>query len=71
MSRGGWHLRVDMTKCEGRGICAELLPERITLDDWGYPIIEPAALHGTLKRHARRAVAGCPELALFLERAER
>ena len=32
-----------MTKCAGRGICAELLPERITLDDWGYPIIDGTA----------------------------
>jgi len=67
--RGGWRVTVDMTACEGRGLCAELLPERITLDDWGYPIIDPAPVHGLLKRHARRAVAGCPELALFLERA--
>ncbi|HUO49511.1 MAG TPA: ferredoxin [Acidimicrobiales bacterium] len=69
MSRRGWTIGVDMTKCEGRGICAELLPERITLDDWGYPIIDGSPLHGLTKRHARRAVAGCPELALFLERA--
>jgi ferredoxin len=62
-------IRVDMTKCDGRGLCAELAPERITLDDWGFPIIDPTPVHGRVKRHARRAVAGCPELALFLERA--
>jgi hypothetical protein len=22
------------------GMCAELLPERITLDEWGYPLID-------------------------------
>jgi len=70
MSRRGWSIRVDMTKCEGRGICAELLPERITLDDWGYPIVDPTAVHGLTKRHARRAVAACPVLALLLERVE-
>jgi ferredoxin len=59
-----------MTKCDGRGICAELLPERISLDDWGYPIVDDTPVHGLVKRHARRAVAGCPELALFLERVE-
>ena len=68
MSRRGLSIVVDMTKCEGRGICAELLPERITLDDWGFPIIDDTPVHGRTKRHARRAVAGCPELALFLER---
>jgi ferredoxin len=67
VKRKRWRVGVDMTKCAGRGICAELLPERITLDDWGYPIIDDSAVHGTLKRHARRAVAACPELALFLE----
>ena len=25
-------------------MCAELLPERITLDDWGYPIVDAEPL---------------------------
>ncbi|MEP7060416.1 MAG: ferredoxin, partial [Actinomycetota bacterium] len=33
------HLRVDPIACTGHGICAELLPEAIYLDDWGYPIL--------------------------------
>jgi ferredoxin len=32
-------LRVDPIACDGRGLCAEILPELITLDDWGFPII--------------------------------
>jgi ferredoxin len=52
--------------CTGHGICAELLPERITLDDWGYPIIDPRPLTDGLEHHARRAVAACPALALSL-----
>ena len=32
-------LRVDPIACTGHGICAELLPEMIYLDDWGYPIL--------------------------------
>ena len=32
-------LRVDPTACTGHGLCAELLPELITLDEWGYPIL--------------------------------
>ena len=60
-------LRLDPIACDGHGLCAELFPERIRLDDWGFPIIEgevPAAL----ERHARKAVAACPVKALRLER---
>jgi len=59
-------LRVDPIACDGRGLCAELIPERITLDEWGYPIVDPAPLTPSLQRHAERAVAACPMLALRL-----
>ena len=59
-------IAVDPIKCSGHGLCCELLPERITLDDWGYPIIDPAPLPSPLERHARRAVAECPVQALKL-----
>ena len=65
--RGAWRIRVDPTRCSGRGLCAEIIPELIQLDDWGFPIISSAPVRGALARHARRAVAACPELALFLE----
>jgi ferredoxin len=65
--RGAWRLGIDPTKCAGRGLCAELLPELIQLDDWGFPLIADVPLHGDLARHAKRAVAACPELALFLD----
>ncbi|HVD02067.1 MAG TPA: ferredoxin [Candidatus Dormibacteraeota bacterium] len=58
---------IDRTRCDGSRLCAELLPERIRLDDWGYPIIEPGAIPTHLLPHARRAVAACPLLALRLE----
>ena len=32
-------LRVDPIACTAHGMCAELVPERIALDDWGYPLI--------------------------------
>jgi ferredoxin len=48
-------------------MCAELLPERITLDDWGYPIIEGRPVSAELVELARRAVAACPTAALRLE----
>jgi ferredoxin len=62
-------LRVDFIACDGRGLCADLLPERITLDDWGYPIIDPTPIDGRLLAHARRCVRNCPTLALRLEHA--
>lgn len=63
-----WHVTVDFTACDGRGLCAELLPERITLDDWGFPIIDPSPVSGAMLRCAKRAASACPALALRLER---
>ena len=60
-------LRIDRIACEGHGACAELLPELLTLDEWGYPIVHDAAVPPDLAAHARRAVAACPVLALRLE----
>jgi ferredoxin len=61
-------LHVDPIACDGRGVCAELFPERIQLDDWGYPIIDPTPIEAHLLSHARRCVSSCPVLALRLER---
>ncbi|MGZ4419593.1 MAG: ferredoxin [Gaiellaceae bacterium] len=61
-------LRVNPILCDAHGLCAELLPERITLDEWGYPIVDAAPVPRSLEPHARRAVAACPLLALGLER---
>jgi ferredoxin len=60
-------LLVDRIACDGRGLCAELLPELIELDDWGYPLIDSGGVPDRLESLARRAVAACPLLALRLE----
>jgi ferredoxin len=60
-------LRVNPIACKAHGMCAELLPERIELDDWGYPIIRQGPIPDHLLGHARRAVAECPVLALRLQ----
>jgi ferredoxin len=57
---------VDRILCDGFGTCAQLLPERITLDEWGYPVIDPAPLGHAERGHAKRAVNACPRLALSL-----
>jgi ferredoxin len=61
-------LRLNPIACDGHGLCAELFPERIALDDWGFPIIDPEPIPGSLLGHARRAVSQCPTLALRLNR---
>jgi ferredoxin len=60
-------IAVDRIKCDGHGVCADLLPEMIELDEWGYPIVRPGAIAAAALPHARRAVSGCPTLALRLE----
>jgi ferredoxin len=62
-------LRVDPIACDGHALCAQLFPERVTLDDWGYPIVDPTPIGPDLAAHARRAVNACPLLALTLEPA--
>ncbi len=57
---------VDFIACDGRGVCAELFPERITLDEWGYPIVSHEEIPPELMAHAKRTVAACPVLALKL-----
>jgi ferredoxin len=61
-------MRVDAIACAGHGLCAELLPELITLDDWGYPMVDGKPIPEELMAHARRAADACPTLALRLER---
>ncbi len=64
-------IRVDPIACEAHGLCAELLPERITLDEWGYPILDGRPVPDALAGHARRAAAACPTLAILLDREPR
>jgi ferredoxin len=59
-------LQVYRILCDGYGMCAELLPELIELDDWGYPIVRSGAVPDDLVGLARRAVDVCPVLALAL-----
>jgi ferredoxin len=63
-----YRLRVNPIACEAHGMCAELLPERITLDEWGYPILDERPLDPELVAHAKRAALACPTFALLVER---
>ena len=60
-------LRVNPIQCVAHGLCAEMLPEAVRIDDWGYPILEDRELPADLVALARRAADACPTLALVLE----
>ncbi len=58
-------LRVDWPACKAHGLCAEMLPEVVSLDEWGYPIVE-GSVRGDVLELAMSAVKACPTLALRL-----
>lgn len=56
-------LRVDWPACQARGLCHELVPELVSLDEWGYPVVA-GEVGDALLADARAAVRACPRLAL-------
>jgi ferredoxin len=64
-------LEIDWTRCDGHGLCAQLLPELVSLDEDGFPVLHGREVDGALLPHARRTVGACPRLALRLEEAPR
>src|SRR4051794_14184456 len=66
----GRRLAVDWPACKAHGVCAELLPEIVQLDEWGYPVIAPGPVPDELRGYAQRAVKACPVLALRLVDSE-
>jgi ferredoxin len=63
-------LRVNPLLCDAYGHCAELLPQLISRDEWGYPVLPSAPVPEHLHAGAKHAVAMCPRLALMLEREQ-
>jgi ferredoxin len=64
-----WELRVDPILCRAHGLCADLVPEVIDLDEWGYAMVR-TAVPGLALAEAKSAVTACPTLALRLARTE-
>jgi ferredoxin len=60
---------IDWTACQAHGLCAELLPDHITLDEWGYPLVDGTPIPARTMKRARRAASDCPVLALKLTAA--
>ena len=65
----GLRLSVNPIACTGHGLCAELLPELVALDQWGYPLLADIPVPVSLTGRARRTVTDCPALALRLTRS--
>jgi ferredoxin len=65
-------LHVDWTRCDGHGLCAELLPELLDHDEWGFPLSRSGdrdpTIPARLVPHAEHAVRSCPLLALKILR---
>lgn len=59
-------LDIDWTACQAHGLCAELLPDHMDLDEWGYPVFEKGPVPRAALKRAKRAAADCPVLALKL-----
>jgi len=69
MSRyNGASLTIDPISCTAHGLCAELLPEVVELDEWGYPILIDGPVPPALRSQAKAAATACPTLALKLSR---
>lgn len=63
-------LRIDWIACKGYGVCAMAAPDLVTLDPWGYPLVDgQQPVTDELLRQARRAVGDCPTLAMSLDPA--
>jgi ferredoxin len=61
-----FHLTVDPVACDAYGFCAELLPEAIVVDEWGYPMVDGRPLAPELVAQAKRAMRDCPRRAITL-----
>jgi len=58
-------LAVDWPACKAHGLCAEILPEVVSLDRWGFPIVHEKVTRDLLDM-AKTTVKACPTLALRL-----
>lgn len=71
MTGAGRRLRVNPIRCDGARYCAEIVPELVTLDEWGYPIVASETIDDPrVLRLAERAVNECPRVALQLVRSQ-
>jgi ferredoxin len=65
-----FRLHINPIGCDGHGLCAELLPELISLDDWGFPMVVDEEVPPQLVGAAKRAAHLCPKVALALRQSD-
>ena len=58
-------IAIDRIACTGKGVCASIQPDAITLDEWGYPLIDVSRVDPAL---IDRTIRMCPARALYLTR---
>jgi ferredoxin len=63
-------LQIDPIACDAFGYCAELAPELISLDEWGYPRAEAGLVPVELAEAARAAIRSCPRRAIRFVKAQ-
>ena len=63
-------ITIDPVACAAYGYCAELLPEAISLDEWGYPIVDDRPIPAELMALAKRAARDCPKRAITLRKTK-
>jgi len=66
----GLELRVDWIRCDGYGLCGDLAPDAIALDEWRYPMILSERVPSALLNDVQRAIDCCPMRALSLVDSE-
>jgi ferredoxin len=59
-------IEIDAVACEANGVCTQLMPEALILDDEDQLHLRLAVIPASLEQRARAAVRGCPRQALRL-----
>lgn len=60
-------ITVNPVACEAFGYCAELLPELVSLDEWGYPVVDGRPVPAHLVALATQAAKDCPRRAFIVD----
>ena len=60
-------VRINPIACDAHGLCVEMLPELMRIDDWGYTIIDTSEIPPELEALAQRAASQCPTQAIVIE----
>jgi ferredoxin len=60
------YVRVDLSKCCGYTLCAEVCPDVYKLDENGFAYVDDARVPDGLEDGARAGADACPEAAIII-----